>query len=82
MNGSDHMHRRQTYSNPVNIHKYASPQQSVPIQSVYLASPRISRDPVSSSSSNVYRFNQNDAFREGRLKPHSHHQNVTYTTYL
>ncbi|CAF3529157.1 unnamed protein product [Rotaria sp. Silwood1] len=83
MNGSDHVHHQQTYSNPVNTHKHISSQHSAPIQSNYHPSSPLTRNGIfSPPSSNVYNFNQSNISREGQSKRNSHRQNVNVTSYL
>ncbi|CAF1105456.1 unnamed protein product [Rotaria sordida] len=83
MNGFDHVHHQHTYPNSVNVHKYISPQHSVPIQSTHLPSSSVPRNGIfSPPSSNVYNFNQSNVSREGQSKRNSHRQNVTGTSYL
>ena len=62
MNNLGHPHRQlthQPYLNQVTVHKHHMPQHTVPVQSAYLAASPVSKADLSSSSSaNIYHFNQ------------------------
>jgi hypothetical protein len=82
-NGSNHLHRPQPHSNQVNMHKYHSPQNSSSGQSVYFASPAVSKNGLlPPSAANIYHFSQNNSSREGQSRHHPHRQNTSVTTYL
>ncbi len=74
--------RQQAYHNP---HKSHSFQHPIPAQSVYVASPPVTRNGIFSSppsSLNVYNFNQNHSPRNRQSKHHPNRPNVMITTYL